>query len=167
MVSSISVLKPNFLRIKFPSAETRNDILSRGEVSEPAATKGFGNNPQPTNLPNTDNVIVNVVAASTVDDDVESSTAIPLAAAAQYPDAMAADKDETITIKDVEAAVVAAVDDATLPPTTNGSSVTMHADQNAPIPSVAVSMQDATLKSSPILDNDIGKFLLPTWEVVV
>ncbi|KAK8607743.1 hypothetical protein V6N13_046351 [Hibiscus sabdariffa] len=103
---------------------------------------------------------------SKADTDSESSTDVPLAAFAQPPVVLVADKAYAFTIEAVDDTAAATEEVVTLPTTPNSSLITMHTNGNTTIPLAAAPTQDATIKTSLILDNDMGKFLLRNWEVL-
>ncbi|KAK8998603.1 hypothetical protein V6N11_083990 [Hibiscus sabdariffa] len=103
----------------------------RGKSSEPsktaAATKEFGHTFQQINPFNPDTTTNKVV-----------------------------DKADVFTTEVVDDAVAAVEEGVTLPTTPNGSPVTMHTNGNATLPLATAPTQDVTIKTSPILDNDMG-----------
>ncbi|KAK8569222.1 hypothetical protein V6N13_107069 [Hibiscus sabdariffa] len=99
--------------------------------------------------------------------DAESSTDAPLDAITQPHVVLAVGKADAFTNEDADNVVTAAEEGVTLPNTLNNSPVTMHANGNATMPLAAAPTQNPTINTSPILDNDMGKFLLPTWEDLV
>ncbi|KAK8578239.1 hypothetical protein V6N13_047093 [Hibiscus sabdariffa] len=104
---------------------------------------------QPADLFNPDSAAKNVAHTLKDDIDAESSTVIPLAAVTLPLDILAAGNADASANEEADDMVVAAEE--------GGATLTLPA---APT-------QHALLKISPILNNDMGKFLLPTWEVLV
>ncbi|KAK8496808.1 hypothetical protein V6N12_008683 [Hibiscus sabdariffa] len=110
--------------------------------------------------------LTKIAKASKADTAVESSIAVPLAVVTHPHVVLAAGKADASTNEDADD--TATVEEGvTLPTISNGSPVTLHANGNASKPLAATSMQNVTITTSPILDNDIGKFLLSIWEVLI
>ncbi|KAK8489906.1 hypothetical protein V6N13_024954 [Hibiscus sabdariffa] len=121
---------------------------------------------QPVNPSNLDTAAKEVANASKHDTDVESSNVVLSIAVTQPLVVLAAGKADASTNDDADDAATTVEEGVTLPTTPNSSPVNLIANGNATIPLTTAPTQNATITTSPILDNDMGKFLLPIWEVL-
>ncbi|KAK8669992.1 hypothetical protein V6N13_104759 [Hibiscus sabdariffa] len=195
-VALISVLKPNFFRIKFSYEDSRNDILSRGKKADASnidiVTKDTDPTPdtagpsKPTvvatvlgnkaPVPSTDTAAATKDTSPTLppaanahmgDNDAGSSSNIPTTAVLSS-DFLADDVVDTTISEDFVDVAAATEENIILPSLTNGPPVNNNAtgDGSPPL-AIATTTLNASHATNPVLDNDMGKSLLPTWEVLV